>query len=193
MAGGVAYAEYIYSMTGIYDPNITGVGHQPRGHDQWMNIYTTYRVRGFRVRIEGQNYATDTSIGEPQVVGTFISDSITGAANMNDMLENPTDWGFQSIHWKTITRAGVSLDRNTYKRTASYNLQKVQARLFSPPPQIATNTLYTNMGANPSTWNVYFTVFFGNVNGGLDTVSMGFIVYISYLVELVLPIIPAQS
>lgn len=35
---------YTFAANGIYDPNVTGTGHQPYGHDTYANIYNTYRV-----------------------------------------------------------------------------------------------------------------------------------------------------
>lgn len=36
--------DYMYRLNSIYDPNITSVGHQPQGHDQWNQFYNRYRV-----------------------------------------------------------------------------------------------------------------------------------------------------
>lgn len=43
---------FIFRLNSCYDPNYTAIGHQPRGFDQWMNIYNNYTVIGARVKIE---------------------------------------------------------------------------------------------------------------------------------------------
>lgn len=35
---------YVFSLSGLYDPNITGTGHQPMGFDQLMAFYEHYHV-----------------------------------------------------------------------------------------------------------------------------------------------------
>jgi len=39
-----AYTQYIWSCNGIYDPQTTGAGHQPRGFDQMTALYNHYTV-----------------------------------------------------------------------------------------------------------------------------------------------------
>lgn len=43
---GPVTAGYVYSCNGLYDPNITGTGHQPMGFDQLMVIFQRYTVIG---------------------------------------------------------------------------------------------------------------------------------------------------
>jgi hypothetical protein len=57
-----AVASYVFSCNGLYDPNITGTGHQPAGFDQMMLSYEHYTVT--RARIVG-NFANFTG-AQPQ-------------------------------------------------------------------------------------------------------------------------------
>lgn len=35
---------HTFCANGIFDPDITGTGHQPYGHDTYQNLYASYRV-----------------------------------------------------------------------------------------------------------------------------------------------------
>jgi len=39
-----------FRMNSIFDPDFTGVGHQPYGHDQWSPLYNTYVVLGSKLK-----------------------------------------------------------------------------------------------------------------------------------------------
>lgn len=39
-----AGATQVWSLTGPYDPDVTGAGVQPVGFDPWMNMYTNYLI-----------------------------------------------------------------------------------------------------------------------------------------------------
>ncbi len=41
-----------FSCNSIFDPNVTGVGHQPYGADQMALLYNTYRVLGSKLVIQ---------------------------------------------------------------------------------------------------------------------------------------------
>lgn len=45
----------IFRGASIYDPDLTGVGHQPLGHDQWANIYSRYRVISTKITVWAAN------------------------------------------------------------------------------------------------------------------------------------------
>lgn len=51
-AGTTSFSVQAYALDNIYDPNITGVGHQPRGYDQYSTYYNKYVVLGTRWRIK---------------------------------------------------------------------------------------------------------------------------------------------
>lgn len=62
-------ATHQFSASGIYDPDITGVGHQPMGFDQWAALFNHYVVIGSKISA----YIThsSTSFG---MVNLYLSD-----------------------------------------------------------------------------------------------------------------------
>lgn len=42
--GVLTGADTVFSLNGIFDPEISGAGHQPREYDTWATLYGKYRV-----------------------------------------------------------------------------------------------------------------------------------------------------
>lgn len=62
--------EYIFRANSIHDPNFTGVGHQPMGHDQMATLYTKYIVLGSKITVQVHGINTGT---EGIMTGLFLS------------------------------------------------------------------------------------------------------------------------
>lgn len=48
----------VYRGNSIHDPDFTGIGHQPLGHDEWATLYNRYRVISSKITIHWMNVAT---------------------------------------------------------------------------------------------------------------------------------------
>lgn len=53
-----ALAINLFRGNSVNDPDSTGVGHQPMGHDQWSNFYDRYLVTGCAIKVEFINVGT---------------------------------------------------------------------------------------------------------------------------------------
>lgn len=73
-AAGIA-ANHIFSANGMYDPNITGVGHQPRGFDEIMTLYDHFVVLGSKITV----HAANTDSAQAQMYGISLRDTATFA------------------------------------------------------------------------------------------------------------------
>jgi hypothetical protein len=83
---GVCGTEQVMRLNDLYDPNITGTGHQPYGYDQVVGLYNRWRVD--RVRV------------------TFLWTTIGGSAELACLhLLRPATGG--------LTMAGQTVDRIT--------------------------------------------------------------------------------
>jgi hypothetical protein len=45
------FTYYEFAANGCYDPDLSGVGHQPYMYDQYTDRYSKYRVLGFRYQV----------------------------------------------------------------------------------------------------------------------------------------------
>lgn len=63
--------SFTFSANSIFDPNITGVGHQPMGHDTWQTLYNHYCVTSSKMTIKLIPKDNPTT----SVVGAFITDA----------------------------------------------------------------------------------------------------------------------
>lgn len=79
-----AAAQYVFSANGLYDPNITGTGHQPLGFDQMMAMYDHYVVIGSQIQCVFQN----TDGARAQNVSIHLQDNATTSTDYRILLEN---------------------------------------------------------------------------------------------------------
>lgn len=78
-------ATYVFSANGAYDPNITGVGHQPRGFDQLAALYDHYYVMNATIKITWTSLRASST--ENFVVGVQLQDDATPEADMIQAME----------------------------------------------------------------------------------------------------------
>lgn len=83
--GGIPVFHY-FSANGLYDPNVTGGGHQPLGFDQIMPMYDHYTVIASKITI---TFFNDDSSNK-QIVGVRLSDNTSSgvAADVSNIQEN---------------------------------------------------------------------------------------------------------
>ncbi len=77
---------HVFSMNGMYDPDVTGVGHQPLGFDQLVGtMYDHYTVVGARAKVVASNLSES-----PQNFLLQLKDTTTTSTNMSEIIENGT-------------------------------------------------------------------------------------------------------
>lgn len=76
--------SYQFILNDIFDPNYTGTGHQPMGHDQLAYLYSAYRVLRFALKITIINESAVTVFA-----GAIIKPSIVLTTVMSTAFEKP--------------------------------------------------------------------------------------------------------
>lgn len=69
-------ARQLFRANSIFDPDATGTGHQPLGHDQWAQLYTNYVVLSSDITVEFTPGYGQTVIS---VAGVYNGPTITTA------------------------------------------------------------------------------------------------------------------
>lgn len=131
-----------FRMNSIFDPDFTGIGHQPYGHDQWSPLYTKYVVLGSKL------VATWSPLSE--------SDVATSKGPWNVMTVGDDDG---SLPGNTLTCA--ELPRSDHKVLGAKNggngVQRTMLT-YSPQRDLGRNyqddTVGATVGSNPT--YVYF-------------------------------------
>lgn len=170
-------ALQVYRANSIFDPDQTGIGHQPLGHDEWNKFYTKYTVISSKITVKalGNN---NTLL--PFILGVLINnDNLPVIVSGTGMLEQ----GRSRYCLMSGTTNGLpGYVTQTYSAKKWHNLKNVHDAYG----------LLADFGANPPD-QVYFIIFVQTPDG----VSGGSVCYgtvaIEYLVELSDPIDLSQS
>ena len=78
VVSGLSKAPYIFTLNGLYDPNITGTGHQPRGYDQITPFYKAYTVLGVSIRIRSS--ASNLNVNADAVLCLRLKSALTSTS-----------------------------------------------------------------------------------------------------------------
>lgn len=148
-----AVSTYQFSCNGMFDPNITGSGHQPLYFDQLTAIYDHYTVlRSFiRIRITAGTNAV------PYIIGLYVDDDTSTALSPDEAFEQNTA-SFVPV--------------NGGDTTPNITLVKAwdASKYFGPNP-LANDNLQGTSAANP-TEQSYFTVKFKGQGVGTISATM---------------------
>lgn len=158
-----------FSANGIFDPDITGTGHQPMGFDQWSAYYNHYTVVGARCTIRCMTTPSAGSYA-PTLLALYLSDDtsqpFTGASGYLESKKGP------------FVAFGIE---DTKQKFLSHNFS---AKKFFNVSDMKDNfdRLGALAGANP-TEQAYFTLVHAPVYPGQTTQPMNLIVTLDYVVQ----------
>ncbi len=85
-AAAGAVASYSFAANGMYDPDITGTGHQPMYYDQLMAVYARASVTGATIKVTP--IGTQTA-PEGTILGVFLDNDTTTGTTLIECVERP--------------------------------------------------------------------------------------------------------
>lgn len=114
-------ASHVFRANSIYDPDLTGTGHQPMGRDQMAQFFAHYVVVGSKITVEWLNNAGSSASESPCIVGVYLnSDTSVTYTDINSFKEAKRG-SFKTMQW-------VFMPVTTYKYSAKkfYNIKDVK-------------------------------------------------------------------
>lgn len=170
-AGGLD--RQVYAGNGLYDPDITGIGHQPTGFDQLVAIWSRYRVYSSRIRVDVVN-----------VAGVPVQVSITPQAVSTNFTSTQDATQYPGTTWKVLGGTTTSQDVVTItNRASTKNIFHVS--------DIKDDVAFTGNNANNPQNLWYWHVMIDNPTA--DALDLYTYVTIEYACEFLFPAVLQQS
>lgn len=163
-AGGVL-GSYVFQLNGVYDPNITGGGHQPLGFDQLMLMYEHVVAIGANIKID----FTSNDTVYHQLVGMYLSTTSTTETDVRKVIENG------SCVWQVIGPNGTGIES-----VASLSL-KCGVEKFMGLHNILSNPAFASTTTLNATDGLFCHIFVCDHNQNYDTAGITFDVYLNQI------------
>lgn len=170
-AGSLAYQ--VMAANGIYDPDITGIGHQPMYRDVYASVYDQYTVIGSKITVSFNHTTSTGSV----ICGVRGDDDQTGTTTLSTAMES------NNTSWCQLGQNGSGKDTcvlySTFEPLMAFGVAAKDDGYSQTP-----------IGANPSEQFCYH-IFAANSNAGTSTVNIA--VQIEYTVKFAELQSPAQN
>lgn len=174
-AGAASTGFYTFRASSVYDPDLTGIGHQPRYYDEIQPLYDHFVVLGSKITATANN-----SQNEACNFGIQRNDNGIAPTSWNNVIENRN-----SVY--TVCNEQTA-GGNTKRLSLTYSPKKFLGR--SKP--MADPDLKGSISSNPNE-NAYFSVLVAPFNEANDLGAIIVSVTIDYLVAFIEPKRVGQS
>jgi hypothetical protein len=178
LSGGVTPGSHVFSANGLYDPDITGTGHQPRGFDQIIPLYDHYVVTKSTVRVQMYSRSSDVSI----VGGIALLNVSTGQTDFIDYMEQARVESSMLPYY--LTSGAQPEPRVHYMR---FNAKE----FMGVPDPLTAGKLQGTVSANPSDGAFYHI--FAQATNGSTSCTVTALVEVEYDVMFIEPVPVASS
>lgn len=168
------FRVYQFRANSIFDPDYTGVGHQPRGHDQYANFFRTYRVHAVLVEVFVEN---NTAFSQ-SLVAIYPHKSASYPLDVTAIMESP------DIKYRVMND----------EKPLVFRKYVTMASLFGKRKSVINSDLdYTAaFGTNPEVQG-YISVILANMAGASGDISYVARVKLTYYTEMTDPVLLTES
>lgn len=90
-ASGLFGTEQIYRLSSLFDPDLTGTGHQPYGFDSFAALYYRYKVDAVRVTMRFSDPSADGVMCAAQFQAPSVTQTVTGS-DIQTVMERSGVW-----------------------------------------------------------------------------------------------------
>jgi len=160
--------SYIFRCASIYDPDFSGTGHQPYGHDQWQAVYNHYEVLSSKITVRAQSSSPGSNTASG-VIGIAIKDDTTYETNFDTIREA------KDSHFKFLPGYGPA----STSVTARWSKNKYWPRGSSPNTRTA-------FGSNPND-DMFFVVYTTAITPALEAPAVQCLVNMEFVVRMFEP------
>ncbi len=175
-AGAIGFAQQLFRCNSCFDPDFTGIGHQPKGYDEWASIYDHYTVMSST--IEAVRVSTSNSNVPNAVAGILLDTSTTGVTSysgLTDLLESKLVGKGWNLTGQASAISGASTRRKELRK--SFNSK----RFFGIKNPQDGSSYSASISANPAQ-DAYFVLWNYSIDSN-DPGEQAYIVTIDYTVE----------
>jgi len=133
-------SNQIFNLNSLFDPDRSGIGHQPYGYDQLAAIYNRYRV----LRVHWRVTMSPSSLSYFLVVlplNGLLASAIAGDTSYQTATENPraTSWVLGASGQSKCITGSLSLnDLNGCTRVEYLSDDRFEAQIGASPAEVMT-------------------------------------------------------
>lgn len=167
-AGMGAVTKQVFRANSMYDPDLTGTGHQPMGRDEMSALYGHYCVDSARISVSAMPFG---STNYPAAYGLILDDDGTVANDAHQIIEqaNGKYVVFQNNYLASKAQSQMTA---TFDAKRFFHLDSSRDVKYEIGAQV---------GSNPAD-GAYFVLWVGPLDGSSDLNGVGFEVLIEYTV-----------
>lgn len=169
----------VFRANDLYDPDFSGIGHQPRGFDQLMTLYSHFVVVGAKIHVTFMSPYEETHT-QNAIVGISTLNSSVVKTDVNDYLE-----GRNTIYKPCVSTPETPMKCSLVKTFSTRKFLGRSKPLSDPELKGSTSGSPTEVA--------YFHCFVGETSGAIDPDATRLVVHIEYSAVLIEPKIPDQS